>query len=116
MDLKVNDYVRCTGSIGIRRATDVIKNDKTQEIEAFKDEKGITIDLKYVLKYDKKPLNLIEKGDLVNGYIITHEYIMSDGTIYQEGARFNRMIPLKNKDIKTFITHEQLESISYKVK
>lgn len=115
MELKVNDYVRCTGSIGIRKVKEVIKDLKTLEIKSFKDEKGLIIPLDYVKNHDKKLLNLIEKYDLINNYIITSEYMTSDGIIYQEGARFNRMIPLKNKDIRTFITHEQLEAISYKV-
>ena len=113
-EIKVGEYIRC-GSIGIRKVVQVLKSPITLKVNKVVDENGLLIAKHYIKKHSKNILKLIEKGDLVNGYIITSEYMMSDGTIYQEGARFNRLVLLKAKDVKTIMTHEQIEAKQYVV-
>lgn len=113
--IKIGEYIRC-GSIGIRKVKSVIKSLETLKINKVVDETDFIIDVKYITNHNKNILKLIEKGDLVNGYLVTSELIGLDGTIYQEGGRFNRLAKLKAKEVETILTHEQIEAKQYIVK
>lgn len=61
--------------------------------------------------------DLIEVGDYVNGHLIVNEiYGEDDNNIYFEiEGGFNKAKYIGEKDIKSIVTHEQFEKISYKV-
>ena len=65
-----------------------------------------------VVKASNNIIDLIEEGDYVNGYKVTHRTKsllgFEDG---QDGDWY-----LSNENIKSIVTKEQFESMSYKVK
>lgn len=67
-----------------------------------------------IVKHSSNLIDLIQCGDYVNGYIVRRTYL--DGAIHYiklgEQITGNRTY---NDDIKTIVTKEMMESISYKV-
>ena len=63
--LKIGDYARC-GSAGIRKVTQIIKDNKTSKVIEFIDDKNITVDIKYVQDFSSNPLDLVKEGDCIN--------------------------------------------------
>lgn len=65
-------------------------------------------------KVSENLIDLIECGDYVNGYIVRRTYLDGETHYIKLGEQItgNRTY---NEDIKTVITREQFESISYKV-
>lgn len=128
-EIKVNDYVRIAGGI-IARVTnknkdgllidrvirDPMRQDGTiRDWCIFNDEKRL------IIKHSKNIIDLIEVGDYVNGYKVID--IMEDletGEIHLEMPMDYTNTELGdctiyNNDIKTIVTKEQFENISYKV-
>ena len=72
------------------------------------------VDFDNIVKHSPNLIDLIECGDYVNGYIVRRTYL--DGAIHYiklgEQITGNRTY---NDDIKTIVTKEMMESISYKV-
>lgn len=66
-------------------------------------------------------IDILEVGDYVNGYIVEEIKRGYDGKIwidngtrgYDEGGEYT--IWKRNEDIKSIITHEQMEQMAYKV-
>ena len=116
-NIKVGEYIRCSGSIGIRKVKEVLKDLKTLNVKGVKDEKDLIIRIEFIQKHNKNILKLIEKGDLVNGYIITSEYITPDGTILRDSyERNDRLTKLKVNEVKTILTRGQIEAKEYTVR
>lgn len=110
--LNVGDYVRT--KYGINK---IISNPNENKfnIDAFKKD-GITlrcIRQKDVVKSSPNIIDLIEVGDYVNGCWVNE---IKDGKPYHEDYNdpfYSYYI--ENEDIKSVVTHEQFENISYKV-
>ena len=74
-----------------------------------------------VVKASYNIIDILEVGDYVNGYIVEEIKRGYDGKIwidnstrgYDDGGEYT--IWKRNKDIKSVITHEQMEQIAYKV-
>ena len=116
-NIKIGEYIRC-GSIGIKRIKEIIKDLKTLEPVKVKSEGGLLIDLKYIRKSDKHILRLIEPGDIVNDRLITSEDIY-DGKVFRPRggkAHNDKFVPLKENEIESIVTHEQIERDKYYVK
>lgn len=112
--MKIGDYARC-GSAGIRKVNEIIRDNSTQEILKFIDNKGLIVDIKYVQNYNSNPLELVELGDCINRTIITHEYF-NDGVLYRDSdnvRQYDKLVKFKKNEIKSFITREQLEHDEY---
>ena len=116
-DIKVGEYIRC-GSIGIKRVKEVIKDLKTLMPAKVKSEDDLLIDLKYIRKHDKHLLNLIEVGDIVNDRLLTSEDVFDGKVLRPRGgkAHNDKFVPLKENEIESIVTHEQIERDTYYVR
>lgn len=114
MKLKVGDYVRLTRCRGIRKIKEYEENinccifdepvlDRWGETKTFH-----ILSEEDVVKSSSNIIDLIEVGDFVNGYRVDG----LKGNVLEccDGA-FN----YHNKDIKSIVTKEQIESMEYKV-
>ena len=80
------------------------------------------LDVEYgkMIKHSKQLIDLIECGDYVNGREIKHIAMFEGFPDYPKLILTDKkyLIPgetIENKDIKTIVTHEQMQSIEYKV-
>ena len=112
MEIKENEFIRTkTGKI------DKVINDNYYISEYIECEKGI-VDKENIVKHSFNIIDLIEVGDIVNGYRIDEraEY----DVLIHKARGINRsgfMIPVAqyNEDIKTILTHEQYERNCYRI-
>ena len=70
-----------------------------------------------VLKTSHNIIDLIEVGDFVNGEIVIGfgTFYYDDGTIERTSLTLDRTVTCLNSEIKSVITHEQMEQMEYKV-
>lgn len=109
-EIKVGEYIRSDlGSIG--KVTRIEDNTTTKFY--YEDKELITID-KRVVKHSSNLIDLIECGDYVNGYIVRRTYLDGETHYIKLGEQItgNRTY---TDDIKSIVTKEMMESISYKV-
>lgn len=110
-DIEVGDYVRSrNGSIG--------KVTKIEDDKYLYENKELITFIGNVVKHSKNIIDLIEVGDIVNGYRI--DLIDPWGVLVHEARGINRSgfsIPVAQyeEDIKTVETHEQHEQNRYTV-
>lgn len=99
-DIKVGEYARC-GSIGIAKVCSIEEMPNLQDKGKFQfvDEQGRRIEFKYIQKHNELISKIIESGDLVNGIFCS----------------LNDIQRLKEYDIQTIVTHEQIERDTYYV-
>lgn len=122
-EIEVGEYVRINKSsrfLGIGKVLKIVSN--TIYVKMYL---SLPISFSYEeikgYKHSKYPIDLIEVGDYVNGYRVVD--IMEDmetGEIHLEMTSdyTNEIIgdcTIYNDDIKSILTHEQFESIEYKV-
>lgn len=107
-ELKDNEYIR----------TDTGKIDKVinanyympQYIECEKD----LIFKNNIVKHSSNLIDLIQCGDYVNGYIVRRTYLDGETHYIKLGEQITRNRTY-NDDIKSIVTKEKMDSISYKV-
>lgn len=113
--IEVGEYVR-TDNGEIHRVIDIEKGSikiKSQYKE--------WIGLCCIAKHNKQLIDLVEVGDYVNGYrVVAIMEDMETGEIHLEMTSdyTNEIIgdcTIYNDDINSIVTHEQFESIEYKV-
>lgn len=75
-----------------------------------------------VVKASYKKINILEKGDYVNGYKVTRiegtYHGRKDRAIYcdyQENEKTGKWIMIYDDEIKSIVTKEQMEQMAYKV-
>lgn len=68
-----------------------------------------------VIKADYKIIKILEEGDYVNGYPIYEIVEYEDDTRAIAIDDDNKSIIWESEDIKSVITHEQMERMAYKV-
>ena len=106
--LNVGDYVRTKeGNIG--KIIDINKSNYNY----LQVEHNLFLKNENILKSSSNIIDLIEVGDYVNGCWVNE---IKDGKPYHEDYNdpyYSYYI--ENEDIKTVVTHEQFENISYKV-
>lgn len=114
--LNVGDYVRIKNS-GINKITSILDNEiRFDEKPIFSDGECIGYKWCYkedIIKSSPNIIDLIEVGDYVNGCWINE---IKDGKPYHEDYNdpfYSYYI--ENEDIKSVVTKEQFENISYKV-
>lgn len=116
MDIKVGEYIRINNDnrncIGVGKVTkifnDVIYLDMNNKYDL-----PVSFKIENIIKHSKNIIDLIEVGDIVNnGYIYEvgktkdeHKWVHS----------LNGLLLFEN-DIKTILTHEQMEENQYVVK
>lgn len=117
MKLKPNMYVRTEDGeiLKIKHTEDVYTSDDEYvgTMIYFGDCFHINSD-EIVKKPSYNIIDLIEVGDYVNGgQVIGRDIINQEDNVYTVKGRYG--IYFKNSDIKSIVTKEQFESMSYKV-
>lgn len=81
-------------------------------------EKEIGIDIeKDIIKHSKDIIDLIEKNDYVNGYLVTDKYLLNgEITVLETTGDYKNAKCLCNGDIETILTKEMFEANCYKIK
>ena len=116
MEIEVGDYMR-TRAGHFYKITRIDENgliywNKIQcgwNIEQLKD---------IVAKHSKNIIDLVEVGDYVNGYKVrgkTEKKVVVDYYCYSEELAEGNWLTFFKDNIKTIVTHEQMQSIEYKV-
>lgn len=124
MDIEVNEYVR-TKNKGIRKI-DRIDNNKTINKylyftgkEDFEGKEYGIIKTTDIVKHSKQLIDLIKKGDIVNGYrvinVINEGICPSGKCIDIDSSKDSSECTLWEEDIKTILTKEQYMANCYKV-
>ena len=108
MKLEVGMYVRTIG--GIERLKK--ENDNGWFFEKSMIIKPDNIE-KYIIKASYNIIDLIEKNDYINGSWVNE--IVDGKPIHEDYNDPFYSFGWENDDIKTVITHEQMEQIAYKV-
>ena len=119
-DLKVGQYVRFKdkrGNTYIRNIKEVCNEQPHKSGGAIIIDKNANnvpyVSLKNIIKASFDIIDILEVGDYVNGYkvidIVENDIYISD--YYAESY----IGIVKAKDIKSIVTHEQMEQMAYKV-
>ena len=118
MELRVNDYVRTkSGLIGKLMGSNAYDENKIAIlIDDTKDIK-ITpvIDKEQIIKSSPNITDLIEGGDYVNGVLVESIFQREKDKLYIHSFDTEIMMCFTNNNIKSIVTHEQFESMEYKV-
>lgn len=122
--MRVGDYVR-TKNYGIAKILNIYNNTTTNyssitldKIDSF-GRLGVSITLDNIIgNPSEKPIDLIEVGDYVNGYMVENTDAGLNGDVIEiaTGTNYFQSPSLYEEDIKSIVTHEQFERIEYKVK
>ena len=124
MKLEVGMYVRYVPTLG----------DYTQKISKITKTKNCLLDMAYYLDNEKEPvfssyfddilktsynpIDLIEVGDYVNGYLVTDVYRPDGNEVFRieiERDTLRGHIIDKSSQIKSIVTKEQFENMTYEV-
>lgn len=114
MEIEVGEYVRTKN--GVIDKVDALYGmiENTVHLENQK-----WFDIKNIVKHSKQLIYLIEIGDYVNGHkVISVDYNVIDDKTECIELDLNNNYQynfISARQIKTIITHEQFESIEYKV-
>lgn len=117
-EIKVGDYYRTKN--GLIRKVETIKSGKRQFTRTTKTLVNGRHKLEDIKKHRKNIIDLIEVGDYVNGKKVKQIAMFEGFPDYPKLIFTDKkyLIPgetIENKDIKTIVTHEQMQSIEYKV-
>ena len=124
-EIKVWDWIRTNwGHIGKLKRIELDKNDKSLKWYVF-DHKEFEINIikeeyinkPYIVKHSSNLIDLIQCGDYVNGILVTGKESTLLWTEIKGIDRSGYHIPISQygENIKTIVTKEMMESISYKV-
>lgn len=113
MDIEVNEYVRTKkGAVG--KLIEIDKKATAYYLDCLK-----CVSLKNIVKHSKQLIDLIEVGDYVNGHLVVeisknayNQKIVITEVDGKDGAIRHHYL---ERSIKNVVTHEQFESIEYKV-
>ena len=116
MELEVGMYIRTKDGI----IDKILKLNKSYVKGVSQKDELYAYDIDNIVKASYNIIDILEKGDYVNGQRIYYDeeldflYVQSfdaDGEFYQESITKNSFID----NIKSVITHEQMEQMAYKV-
>lgn len=110
LDLKVGDYVRTKYGISQYKYYDTSRG-RLLCIPVKDGSQGIFANIEDIIKVSDKPIDLVEVGDYVNGSEIYKITFDSLGLIL-ETTDYHKF---RNSDIKSIVTKEMFEQMSYKV-
>ena len=125
MKLEVGMYVRFKDKRGIEYIRKIVKIPEDNRYASLYLDKEANyshgLSPKNVIKASYNIIDILEVGDYVNGYIVEEIKRSYDGKIwidngtrdYDEGGEYT--IWKRNEDIKSIVTHEQMEKMAYKV-
>lgn len=133
MKLEVGQFVRFKDKRGIeyiRKIVEIPEDNRYASLYLDKDvnySKGLSV--KNVIKASYNIIDILEEGDYVNGYYVSKIWEKDEITHYVDETPIKRkqreiviQAPsyggieiLKNNNIKTIVTKEQFEQMSYKI-
>lgn len=122
--MEINDYVISKNRLVIGQITEIFKaNEQAKICVDRKSNIIIPIGMNNILKSSPNIIDLIDKGDLVNGYIIVDKIIdpISNRTkLITEHNIYNwqgdgSLLQFYNEDIETVLTKEKINDENYKV-
>lgn len=123
--MNVGDYVRTKNMGGsIEKIIEILPKEKTPDlveryVTDISEQYNLTITKNDIIKSSPQIIDLIQCGDYVNGNCVIEavpkdkrkkQIIIVDSTCVEYGD-----LPLDNEDIKTIVTHEQMEAMQYRV-
>ena len=122
-DLKVGQYVRFKdkrGNTYIRNIKEVCNEQPHKSWGAIIIDKNANnvpyVSLKNIIKASYNIIDILEKGDYVNGCYIQEIKSLKDNVmVCMLDSDYEFVSTITNKDIKSVITHEQMEQMAYKV-
>ena len=68
-----------------------------------------------IIKASYNIIDILEVGDYVNGFRVEYVYNPTGNKVLWIKLSCNPIDNYKNKDIKSIVTHEQMEQMAYKV-
>lgn len=71
--------------------------------------------LNSIIKHSKNIIDLIKKGDYVNGYEVEDIYFIGNKKVLALNGDFTNSKCFECSEIKTIVTKEQFKNIEYKV-
>ena len=121
-EIKVGEYVR-TKNGEIHKVEDIedlrihIQTEKIMFRSWVEDYYGTHKEDRFIVKHSKNIIDLIEVGDYVNGQEVTEikEWNSSKDGYFRYAVTCHYEI-IRADEIKTIVTKEMMDSISYKVK
>lgn len=118
LELKENMYVRTKDGI----IDKILKLNKSYVKGVSQKDELYAYDIDNIVKASYNIINILEVGDYVNGYKVTGiggtYHGRKDIAIYcdyQENEKTGKWIMIYDDEIKSVITHEQMEQMAYKV-
>lgn len=123
--MEINDYVISKNRLVIGQITEIFKaNEQAKICVDRKSNIIIPIGMNNILKSSPNIIDLIDKGDLVNGYIIVDKIIdpISNRTkLITEHNIYNwqydgSLLQFYNEDIETVLTKEKINDENYIVR
>lgn len=115
LDLQENMYVRTKYGISQYKYYDTT-NGKLLCIPVKDGSRGIFVNVEDIIKADYKIIKILEVGDYVNSHrviFVNDTFTYASVEVETSGEATCEIIPKNN--IKSVITHEQMEQIAYKV-
>ena len=127
MEIEVGEYIRTNQAIiGKIKRIELDKTDKSLKWYVFDKKRPdmniideIYINKPYIVKHSKQLIDLIEVGDIVNGYRV--ENVINEGPcpsgkcVDIDSSKDSSECTLWEEDIQTILTKEQMEANCYKV-
>lgn len=112
MELQPNMYVRT--KVGIYKINHFINNSYTQKF-TYIDNQGVSniLDEEEIIKVSYNIIDLIQVGDFVDGKQVVNAIHCKDG--FNRIELFGGKAIMNKTPIKSILTKEQFESMSYKV-
>lgn len=115
-NLKPNDYFRTfDGQIFKSMNASPIEDNKIY----YKNGYYTWADISAVDNFSDDPIDLIELGDYVNGYLVTgfdYQYSSNKKVVFSNVRLDGTGIKIPAKDIKSIVTKEMFDSVKYEVK
>ena len=114
--LEPNMYVRTKYGISQYKCYDT-SNGKLLCIPVKNGSQGVFANIEDISKASHNIIDLIEVGDYVNGERVIGfgAFCYDDGTIERTSLTLDKTVTCLDSEIKSIVTKEQFESMSYKV-
>lgn len=118
-EIRVGEYIRTKDGF-IDKIVDIRDTYSKRKLISFERSNSLKSDIglkAMVVKHSSNLIDLIQCGDYVNGILVTGKESTLLWTEIKGIDRSGYHIPISQygEDIKTIVTKEQMESISYKV-
>lgn len=115
MRLRVGMYVRLVENQGIKRIKKINRKGVCLVLDKKIEGGTIVAFPECVLKASYNIIDLIEVGDYVNDYLVTTGNQNVSSIYIDKLDETGKRTKLYNKDIKSVVTKEQIESMKYEV-